>query len=115
MSDNPIPADDRFDDDLAEGDLTLRDRVARTGRRLSRRVEAVGSETTDLRRQVRELQNEVADLQKEFRQLQAEVHQDRRLHRRVAELTDVVAELLLPAAQRDEEKLVALLEGYGGS
>ena len=121
MTDNPHPtesaepAHDRSADDPAESERTLRNRVVHTGRRLSRRVEAGGSKSTDLRSQVRQLQTELADLQTEFRQLQAEVHQDRRLHRRVAELTDVVAELLLPAAQRDEEKLVALLDGYGGS
>jgi hypothetical protein len=31
---------------------------------------------------------------------------------RLAELTDIVTELLLPVASRDEEKLAALLEKY---
>ena len=42
----------------------------------------------------------------------AAVHENRRLNRRVAELTDVVAELLVPIADRDEEKARELLERY---
>ncbi len=44
--------------------------------------------------------------------LEDEMQEARRLNRRLAELTDVVQELLLPVAQRDEEKLAALLENY---
>ena len=40
------------------------------------------------------------------------VHENRRLNRRVAELTDVVAELLVPLADRDEEKARELLARY---
>ena len=36
----------------------------------------------------------------------------RRLNRRLAELTDIVQELLVPVAQRDEEKLQACLDKY---
>ena len=42
----------------------------------------------------------------------AAVHENRRLNRRVAELTDVVAELLVPLADRDEEKARELLARY---
>ena len=62
--------------------------------------------------QVDVLVEQVASLRREVQQLQAEVHDDRRLQRRVAELTDVVAELLLPAAERDEQRLNELLERY---
>ncbi len=47
--------------------------------------------------------------------LEAEVQESRRLHRRVAELTDIVQELLLPAAQRDEAKVRDLLQRYSSS
>jgi SAM-dependent methyltransferase len=46
------------------------------------------------------------------RDLRASVQENRRLHRRVAELTDLVTELLVPLADRDEEKARALLERY---
>ncbi len=37
----------------------------------------------------------------------------RQLNLRLAELTDVVQELLLPVAARDEAKVAELLERYG--
>lgn len=46
------------------------------------------------------------------RDLKDAVHENRRLNRRVAELTDVVAELLVPLADRDEAKARELLESY---
>jgi hypothetical protein len=46
------------------------------------------------------------------RDLGSAVQENRRLNRRVAELTDVVAELLVPLADRDEEKAQALLRSY---
>jgi hypothetical protein len=44
--------------------------------------------------------------------LEEEVQECRRLNLRLAELTDVVQELLLPVAQRDEERVSAVLEKY---
>lgn len=44
--------------------------------------------------------------------LEAEVQETRRLNRRVAELTDVVEEVLLPAANRDDERLQRVLQKY---
>lgn len=44
--------------------------------------------------------------------LEAEVQENRELNRRLAELTDVVTELLVPVSQRDDEKVDALLEQY---
>jgi hypothetical protein len=52
----------------------------------------------DLRRRVALLENEVQEL--------------RALSVRLAELTDVVEQLLLPVAARDEEKLAELLSQY---
>ena len=44
--------------------------------------------------------------------LEAEVQENRRLNRRIAELTDVVAELLVPLAERDEERVQEVLSAY---
>lgn len=44
--------------------------------------------------------------------LEAEVQEQRQLNRRIAELTDVVAELLIPIADRNEEQARTLLEDY---
>ncbi|WP_239460132.1 DUF6752 domain-containing protein [Nocardioides daejeonensis] len=45
-------------------------------------------------------------------ELEAEVQECRQLNLRLAELTDLVQELLLPVAQRDEEKLAELVDRY---
>lgn len=42
--------------------------------------------------------------------LEAEIQEQRRLNRRLAELTDVVQELLVPATDRDEAKVRELLD-----
>jgi hypothetical protein len=47
-----------------------------------------------------------------MRDLKDAVHENRRLNRRIAELTDVVAELLVPLADRDEGRAKELLESY---
>jgi hypothetical protein len=47
-----------------------------------------------------------------LRVLEAEVQENRRLNRRVAELTDLVAELVVPLARRDDADVEAVLERY---
>ena len=54
----------------------------------------------------------LGDLAERIDRLEAEVDECRRLHLRLAELTDVVQELLLPVAQRDEQKIGEALEKY---
>lgn len=44
--------------------------------------------------------------------LEVEAHENRQLQRRVAELTDVVTELLIPIADRDEARVQELLTDY---
>lgn len=51
-------------------------------------------------------------LRHELRDLHEAVEENRRLNRRVAELTDVVAELLVPLADRDDEGARELLARY---
>ncbi|KRF14119.1 hypothetical protein ASG90_14390 [Nocardioides sp. Soil797] len=53
-----------------------------------------------------------ARLESRVAALEEEVQECRQLNLRLAELTDVVQELLLPVAQRDETKLAALVEKY---
>lgn len=45
-------------------------------------------------------------------ELEAEVQECRQLNLRLAELTDIVQELLLPASQRDQAKVDELLARY---
>lgn len=46
------------------------------------------------------------------KELEAEVQECRQLNMRLAELTDIVQELLVPVAQRDEAKIAELLKRY---
>src|SRR3712207_63735 len=63
----------------------------------------------------RRTRRELAALRERVAVLEDEVRESRRLNRRVAELTDVVQELLLPQAQRDDERLSERLEKYESS
>jgi hypothetical protein len=58
---------------------------------------------------------EVASLRRRVRRLEDEMQEARRLNRRLAELTDIVQELLVPLAQRDEDKINEYLERYSSS
>ncbi len=76
------------------------------------------SETEDgsgaLRSRLRRLA-ELADpggLRERVVRLEAEVDELQQLNLRLAELTDVVQELLLPLARQDPDKAVELLERY---
>ena len=52
------------------------------------------------------------DLRSRVAELENEVQENRRLNRRVAELLDIVEELLVPIAQRDEERVRAYLRAH---
>ncbi len=52
------------------------------------------------------------DLEKRVAALEEAVQENRALNVRLAELTDVVQELLLPLSQRDQAKVDELLERY---
>ena len=84
------------------GDVpALRKRIAR----LTRRVTALEDER---RRHARRVDN----LTKRIEQLDEELQQSRRLHQRVAELVDVVSELLLPAMDRDDDRVRRAIEEF---
>ncbi|QSR30057.1 hypothetical protein CFI00_05920 [Nocardioides sp. S5] len=54
------------------------------------------------------------DLERRVAALEEAVQENRALNVRLAELTDVVSELLLPVAARDEKRLEELLGKYRG-
>ena len=54
-------------------------------------------------------------LESRIEELEAEVQECRQLNLRLAELTDVVMELLVPVADRDEERVAELLQRYRDS
>jgi uncharacterized small protein (DUF1192 family) len=56
--------------------------------------------------------DEVAELRARIAVLEDEVQECRQLNLRLAELTDVVQELLLPVAQQDQERIAQAMERY---
>lgn len=56
--------------------------------------------------------DELDELRSRVQQLEEEMQEARQLNLRLAELTDVVQELLLPVSARDEEKIGELMERY---
>ena len=52
------------------------------------------------------------NLQRRLDDLEAEVQECRQLNLRLAEVTDLVEQLLLPIAAQDEEKIAAAVEKY---
>lgn len=71
---------------------------------VKRRLRADGVDPR-LRAQVRKLTARVDELE-------AEIQEARRLNKRIAELTDIVAEVLLPVDQRDDERIREGLARY---
>jgi len=55
---------------------------------------------------------EVDALRQRVEVLEEEVQEGRQLNLRLAELTDVVGELLLPVAHRDEARVAEVMEKY---
>lgn len=55
---------------------------------------------------------ERAGLRERVRVLEEEVQENRQLNRRIAELTDVVAELLIPLEARDRERVDEVLDRF---
>jgi hypothetical protein len=55
---------------------------------------------------------ELDQLRKRVAVLEDEVQECRQLNLRLAELTDVVGELLLPVAQRDDARVAEVMERY---
>jgi hypothetical protein len=58
------------------------------------------------------LERRVARLEETNARLQRELRENQRMQRRLAELTDVVQELLVPIAQRDEDRIAEVLVEY---
>jgi hypothetical protein len=79
----------------------LRDVVARQGRRVAQ-IAGIDAE----------LRTEIDALRERVDTLERELHENRVLNQRLAELTDVVSEVLVPAADRDDKKLAKLLATY---
>jgi hypothetical protein len=86
----------------AGGDMeTLNTRLRGQARKAARRLVRAAGLDADIRR-----------LRERVDVLEREVQETRRLHQRLAELTDVVTEVLVPAADREDDKIRAILAKY---
>lgn len=61
------------------------------------------------------LRARIAALEAKVEELDGELMESRQLNRRIAELTDVVVELLVPLQDRDEAKVNEVLASYRAS
>jgi uncharacterized coiled-coil DUF342 family protein len=76
------------------------------------RVQARMDRMDKLRARLDESTRQVETLRWRIHELQAEVQESRKLQQRVAELTDVVAEIIVPATQRDDERIQRALADF---
>lgn len=65
-----------------------------------------------LKRVAKRIVTRKSDLEKRVAVLEREVQECRQLNFRLAELSDVVAELLVPINERDQDRVAELLESY---
>ena len=63
-------------------------------------------------RRLRKAESEIEHLRTRVLQLEHDIQESRLLNRRLAEVIDVVSEVLLPTEQRDERRLRELLDDY---
>ena len=77
---------------------------------------AGGEKAKNLARKVRDRARSTSAFDRSLRgrvlRLEQELEADRQLHRRIAELSDVVTELLIPIQDRDEERVTEILAQY---
>jgi hypothetical protein len=91
---------------------------ARAGRALAKTSPAAAQKVEKnltLRQQLGVSRRRIARLEARVSELESEMQETRRLNYRLAELTDVVQELLIPIAARDEDKVREHLERYSAS
>jgi uncharacterized coiled-coil protein SlyX len=67
---------------------------------------------TGMHLEIARLEDRLAAQDGRIAQLERELQESRRLNQRLAELTDVVTEVLVPAADREDEKIRQILATY---
>jgi hypothetical protein len=75
-------------------------------------VEAQQGPRQEGRPRLAKAEKEIATLKRRMAAVEQELQEVRHLNKRLAEITDVVAEVLLPAEERDEQRLRDLLTRY---
>lgn len=86
--------------------------VAPTATRSVAEVPQLKRSFRGVRREIAELERRMREMRREIAELRAEIAETRRLQQRVAELTDLVAEVLVPVADRDDARVQKALETF---
>jgi len=75
-------------------------------------MSAVQSRVRSARDRIEQLRRRPLSVRARLAALEAEAQENRQLNRRIAELTDVVTELLIPLSERNEDRVDEVLAAY---
>ncbi|HTW15901.1 MAG TPA: DUF6752 domain-containing protein [Nocardioides sp.] len=75
-------------------------------------MSAVQSRVRSARDRLEQLRRRPLSVRARLAALEAEAQENRQLNRRIAELTDVVTELLIPLSERNEDRVDEVLAAY---
>lgn len=75
-------------------------------------MSAVQSRVRSARDRIEQLRRRPLSVRARLAALEAEAQETRQLNRRIAELTDVVTELLIPLSERNEDRVDEVLAAY---
>ncbi|MBA2697659.1 MAG: hypothetical protein H0U61_02675 [Nocardioidaceae bacterium] len=89
--------------------------VMRSAGRLRERLDALQNRDDEQMRRMDKMTKQLDRLAARIEELEEEIQEERALGMRVAQLSDIVQELLIPVADRDEKRLKELLGTYADS
>ena len=73
------------------------------------------SDSQSIKARIQRRRMRVRDLEERIEVMEDEMQEHRQLSRRVAELTDLIADLLVPLAQHDQAKVDEIITQYRAS
>jgi hypothetical protein len=73
------------------------------------------SDAQSIKARIQRRRMRVRDLEERIEVMEDEMQEHRQLSRRVAELTDLIADLLVPLAQNDQAKVNEIVDSYRAS
>lgn len=83
--------------------------------RISRRTKQSNESPTGDADRLQRAEKQLRALRRRVAALEEEVLESRQLNKQVAEMIDVIAEVLLPAEHRDDQRIHELLQKYESS
>lgn len=73
------------------------------------------SDAQSIKARIQRRRMRLRDLEERIEVMEDEMQEHRQLSRRVAELTDLIADLLVPLAQNDQSKVNEIVDAYRAS